>query len=113
MFSLGVDPVDLALSADHMDMHGNDLRVAHGAANAAIEGAAVGWVGTSAVALQGFLVDLETVTNELCGHVETLGQKFRIAYQEYVATDQDGADSLAASGGSTPAPSETDLGLCL
>jgi hypothetical protein len=91
---LKIDPIDLALSADHMDMHGNDLQVAHTSANAALKGAAAGWVGMSAAALQARMADLQAVTDELHGQISTIGEQFRIASGMYSATDSDCSDAL-------------------
>jgi hypothetical protein len=49
---LRVDPIDLRLSSDHMDMHHTEVSTAHVAANGDIEAAQAGWVGASAAALQ-------------------------------------------------------------
>lgn len=101
-----VDPVDLALSADHMDMHGRDLQVAHAAANAAIDSAGAGWVGTSALVLQARLAEMQAVTDDLCRHIETMGEHFRIASQRYSQSDASSADALAREMGPAirPAP---------
>lgn len=113
MSDLRVDPVDLALSADHMDMHGRDLHVSHASANAAIDSAAPGWVGTSAVALQARLAELQAVTDDLLVQITTMGEHFRIASQRYSQSDTSSADALAREMGTAarPAPLEvTDRG---
>lgn len=101
---LRVDAIDLALSADHMDMHGRDLQVSHAAANAAIDCAGAGWVGTSAVELQARLAEMQSVTDDLCQHIETMGERFRIASQRYTESDASSADALAREMGPTAAP---------
>lgn len=101
---LRVDPVDLALSADHMDMHGCDLRVSHAAANAAIDSAGAGWVGTSAAALQARLSELQAVTDDLCLQITTMGEHFRIASQRYSQSDSASADVLTREMGPAGQP---------
>ena len=61
---LRVDPIDLSMSSDHMDMHHGELLAAHTAANGTIEEAQTGWVGASAAALQSKLAEWQAVTAE-------------------------------------------------
>jgi uncharacterized protein YukE len=85
-----VDPIDLRMSSDHMDMHHSELLAAHGA----IEEAQVGWVGASAAALQTKLADWQAVTTELCGDIGAHGEAFRSAAAGYESTDTDSAEKL-------------------
>jgi WXG100 family type VII secretion target len=66
---LKVDPIDLHMSAAHMDVHHADLRAVHAAADGAIEGAQAGWVGASAAALQSKMAEWQATTTRLCGDI--------------------------------------------
>jgi WXG100 family type VII secretion target len=89
-----VDPIDLRMSSDHMDMHHAELLAAHSAANDAIEAAQAGWVGASAAALQTKLAEWQGVTMELCGDIAAHGEAFRSAAAGYESTDADRAEKL-------------------
>jgi WXG100 family type VII secretion target len=89
-----VDPIDLRMSSDHMDVHHGDLLAAHGAANDAIEEAQTGWVGASAAALQAKLAEWQSVTAELCTDVAAHSEAFRSAAAGYETTDTDSAEAL-------------------
>jgi WXG100 family type VII secretion target len=89
-----VDPIDLRMSSDHMDMHHGDLLTAHGAANGAIEESQAGWVGASAAALQAKIAEWQSVTAELCGDIAAHSEAFRSAAAGYETTDTDGAEAL-------------------
>jgi WXG100 family type VII secretion target len=89
-----VDPIDLRLSSDHMDMHHAELLGSHVAANGAIAEAQAGWVGASAAALQSKLVEWQAVTAELCGDIAAHGEAFRTAAAGYETTDTDSAEKL-------------------
>jgi WXG100 family type VII secretion target len=89
-----VDPIDLRMSSDHMDMHHFELLAAHTAANGAIEEAQAGWVGASAAALQTKLAEWQAVTTELCGDIAAHGEAFRSAAAGYESTDTDSAEKL-------------------
>ena len=89
-----VDPVDLRMSSDHLDMHHGELLAAHTAANGAIEEAQAGWVGASAAALQTKLAEWRAVTVELCGDIAVHGEAFRNAAAGYESTDANSAEKL-------------------
>jgi WXG100 family type VII secretion target len=91
---LKVDPVDLRMSSDHMDMHHGELLGAHTAANGAIEEAQAGWVGASAAALQSKLAEWQATTVELCGDIAAHGEAFRTAAAGYQTIDIDSAEKL-------------------
>ena len=91
---LRVDPVDLRMSSDHMEMHRADLLAAHTAANESIEGAQAGWVGTSAAALQAKFVEWREATTKLTGDVAAHGAAFRSAAEGYVTGDSESAKKL-------------------
>ena len=88
-----VDPVDLRMSSDHLDMHHSELLAAH-SANSAIEEARTGWVGASAAALQSKLAEWQAVTAEMCGDIAAHGEAFRTAAAGYQSIDDDGAEKL-------------------
>ncbi|MDO3398665.1 WXG100 family type VII secretion target [Mycolicibacterium neoaurum] len=92
--ALRVDPVDLRMSSDHMDMHHADLQAAHSAANADIDAAQAGWVGASAAALQARFAEWQNTTAELCGDIAAHGAAFRKSAEGYTTVDADGADKL-------------------
>lgn len=91
---LRVDPVDLHLSSNHMEMHHADLLAAHTAANESIEEAQAGWVGASAAALQAKFVEWQETTAKLTGDVAAHGAAFRSAAEGYVAGDTASAEKL-------------------
>ncbi|MGH3643216.1 MAG: WXG100 family type VII secretion target [Mycobacterium sp.] len=91
---LNVDPVDLHMSSDHMDMHHAELHAAHTSANEAIEGAQAGWVGASAAALQAKFVEWEAATANLTGDIAAHGAAFRAAANGYATGDSESAEKL-------------------
>jgi WXG100 family type VII secretion target len=91
---LEVDPIDLHLSSDHMDMHHAELRAAHGAADGVIEQAQRGWVGASAAALQSKMAEWQTTTARLCGDIASHGSAYRVAANAYAGNDSDAAKAL-------------------
>lgn len=91
---LKVDPIDLHLSSDHMDMHHADLRAAHAAADADMEAAQGSWIGASAAALQAKMAQWQDTTEQLCGDISVHGDAFRAAASSYTTTDADGAQAL-------------------
>ncbi|QNJ91192.1 WXG100 family type VII secretion target [Mycolicibacterium fluoranthenivorans] len=91
---LNVDPIDIRMSSDHMDMHHTDLQAAHSAANADIEASQSGWVGTSAAALQAKFTEWQAATAQLCGDVAAHGAAFRKAADGYTTVDAESAGKL-------------------
>lgn len=91
---VNVDPIDLRMSSDHMDMHHGDLLAAHGAANGAIEEAQTGWVGASAAALHAKMAEWQSVTVQLCADIAAHGEAFRSAAAGYETTDANSAEAL-------------------
>jgi len=89
-----VDPIDLRMSSDHMDMHHGDLLAAHGAANGAIEAAQARWVGASAAALPAKLAEWQSITTELCTDIAAHSESFRNAAAVYGSTDANSAENL-------------------
>jgi uncharacterized protein YukE len=103
---LRVDPTDLGLSANQVDVSADDLRTAHTAAQERVAGASAGWIGKSATALAAKAEHWEQESAshyaEMCRH----GAHFRSAAEKYVSTD-----STSASGLSTVAEKIGTLGL--
>ena len=89
-----VDPIDLRMSSDHMDMHHAELLAAHTAANGAIEEAQAGWVGASAAALQTKFAEWQEATARMTGDIAAHGEAFRTAAGEYEGIDTDSAEKL-------------------
>ncbi|WP_133176294.1 hypothetical protein [Mycobacteroides abscessus] len=94
---LKVDPIDLYISAGHMDMHQADLAAAHSGADALIEGAMGGLVGTSALALQEKLLEWQGVTKELCGTIGYHHVEFKQAGVAYENTDSDSKGNIESA----------------
>lgn len=90
---LKVDPIDLHMSAEHMDVHHADLRAVHAAADGAIEGAQAGWVGAS-TALQAKMTQWQATTTQLCGDIASHGAAYRSAANAYTANDGNSAEAL-------------------
>lgn len=94
--NLHVDPVDIHLSAGHVDVAADDLRTAHGTAYSNIADAHGSWVGTSAGALAAKAAEWETRS---AGHYETMvgyGSDLRSAAAVYVGTDSRSAAEVKA-----------------
>ena len=89
-----VEPIDLHMSSDHMDMHHAEFLATHTAANGAIEEAQAGWVGASAAALEAKFVEWEEATAEMTGDIAAHGEAFRAAAAGYADTDAHGARKL-------------------
>lgn len=91
---LKVDPIDLHLSSDHVDVYGAEFAAAHGAANGDIEAAQAGWVGASGAALQAKFAEWQettaTITTDLAAHAAA----FQNAAQAYATTDDTSAEQL-------------------
>ncbi|MEE6167935.1 MULTISPECIES: WXG100 family type VII secretion target [unclassified Mycolicibacterium] len=92
---LNVDPIELFMSSDHLDMRQSQHSYVHELANAALESAGGGWVGNSAAALQGKLSDLHQISahieNEL-GHHRDVFRKIGHAYSDI--DEQSAADLI-------------------
>ncbi|GLP76369.1 hypothetical protein TUM20983_34790 [Mycobacterium antarcticum] len=91
---LEVDPIDLRMSADHMDMHHADLTAAHTTADADIESAQAGWVGASGAALLAKLADWQQATGVMTADIASHGAAFQSAAAEYASVDETSADDL-------------------
>ena len=91
---LEVDPIDLRLSSDHMDMHRSELAAAHAAANGDIEAAQAGWIGASGAALQAKFAEWQEATTRMTTGIAAHGAAFQCAAEGYATVDEDGADHL-------------------
>jgi WXG100 family type VII secretion target len=91
---LKVDPIDLHMSSDHMEMHHSEMQAAHTSANGAIETAQTGWVGTSGTALQSKLTEWQAATTKLCGDIEAHGTAYRTAARLYAQNDTNSAEAI-------------------
>lgn len=92
---LRVDPIDLHMSCDHLDMHHAEFTQAHAAADGDIEAAQSGWIGSSAAALQAKFAEWQEVTTRLQADIEFHSASIRTAAKGYVATDTSGGQALA------------------
>jgi WXG100 family type VII secretion target len=91
---LKVDPIDLRMSSDHMDMHHCELQAAHSAAHGVIEAAHAGWVGASASALQSKMAEWQATITQLCGDIAAHGAAYRAAANGYTRNDTESATAL-------------------
>lgn len=97
---LRVDPTEVLIAADHVDVAADNLRADHGSAHSRIGAAQPGWIGSSAAALTASAAKWEEDStrhySELVGHVEAL----RSAASMYTGTDsqEKAAIDTAASG---------------
>lgn len=91
---LRVDPIDLHMSADHMNVHHADMRTAHADADGDIEAAQTGWVGASAAALQSKFAEWQSDTEKLCGAIAHHERAFRTAAHSYQGLDETKAQAI-------------------
>jgi WXG100 family type VII secretion target len=91
---LKVDPVDLHMSAAHMDVHHAEMQAAHAAADGAIAAAQAGWVGASAAALKAKFAEWQATTEMLRGDIAAHGAAYRNAANVYAANDGNSAEAL-------------------
>lgn len=91
---LRVDPIDLHMSSDHVDMHHAELATAHTAANSAIEAAQVGWVGASAALLQTRFAEWQATTTHLTTELAAHSAAYRTAANTYVHNDDHSAEAI-------------------
>lgn len=91
---LRVDPIDLRISANHMDVHHAELAASHMAANGEIEAAQIGWVGASGAALLGKFAEWQETTLALTSEIASHGAAFQATADDYVSTDQMNAEGI-------------------
>ena len=91
---LEVDPIDLRISANHMDVHHAELAAAHTAANSEIEAAQVGWVGASGAALMAKFAEWQEATFAITSEIASHGAAFQATADDYAATDQTNAEGI-------------------
>lgn len=92
--SLKVDPTHLFMSADHLDMREAEHTEAHRVANANVEAATSGWVGTSGASLQEKLTHLQSVTTHIRGELEHHRDAFRTVGNRYQTIDEGAAADI-------------------
>lgn len=95
---LSVVPADLHASADHLDMHQRDITEKHAAANADIEDAALGWVGSSGAALKALIPVLKAQTKGLTDDLADHSYGFRTIGHNYYNMDEDQAEYIMKYG---------------
>lgn len=91
---LKVDPIDLRLSSDHMDVFGAEFAAAHGMANGDIEVAQTGWVGASGAALQVKFAVWQEATASITTDITAHAAAFQNAAEAYATADDDSAEKL-------------------
>lgn len=91
---LRVNTDDLRMSADFMDMHGEDLRREHQTADTGIADSASEWVGTSAAALHAKLAEWQQVTAHAAGEFDYHNAAFKKVAVEFETMDDDAAACL-------------------
>jgi WXG100 family type VII secretion target len=95
---LRVDPIEVRMAADHVDVAAEGLRTDHGSAQERIGTASAGWIGTSGDALSKVAAKWEEDStkhyNDLIGHVEG----FKSAAANYVGTDNQEATEIENAG---------------
>jgi WXG100 family type VII secretion target len=95
---LRVDPIEVRMAANHVDVAADDLRSAHGSAHERMGAAQAGWIGSSAAALAATTAKWEEESaghyTELVGH----GEHFRSAAAQYVDTDSDEGSEIQSIG---------------
>ncbi|BBZ20836.1 hypothetical protein MGAD_51710 [Mycolicibacterium gadium] len=96
--NLEVDPVEVRMAADHVDVAADGLRSDHGVAQERIGTARAGWIGNSGDALAKVATKWEADTtrhyNELIAHVED----FKSAAASYVGTDNQQSTEIENAG---------------
>ena len=96
--NLEVDPVEVRMAADHVDVAADGLKTDHNAAQERIGTAQAGWIGTSGDALAKVATKWEHDStrhyNELVGHVEG----FKSAAARYVGTDNQASTDIENAG---------------
>jgi WXG100 family type VII secretion target len=95
---LRVDPLEVRMAANHVDVAADDLRSAHFSAHERMGTAQAGWVGSSAAALAATTAKWEEESAghyaELVGHVE----HFRSAAAQYMNTDSSEGSEIEGIG---------------
>lgn len=95
---LRVDPAEVRMAADHVDVAADGLRTDHGTAQERIGTASAGWIGTSGEALSKVAAKWEEDStrhyNELIAHVEG----FMSAAASYVGTDNQQSIEIGNAG---------------
>ncbi|AKS32796.1 hypothetical protein [Mycolicibacterium goodii] len=91
---LEVDFTGLFMSADHLDMYEAEHTRAHQAANADIEAASSGWVGSPGEAIKGTLSHLQAVASHISNELSHHRDSFRHIGTKCDTIDQDAAAEI-------------------
>jgi WXG100 family type VII secretion target len=86
---LRVDPADVRIGANFVDMHAGDLHEGHDAAHKRITAAQSGWIGASEAALSARMTELEEETAAHCRELHGHRDNLRTAADSYDTTDTD------------------------
>lgn len=93
-----VDPAEVRMAADHVDVAAEGMRTDHGSAQERIGTASAGWIGTSGEALAKLSTKWEEDSTrhytDLIGHVEG----FKSAAANYVGADNKAATEIDNAG---------------
>ncbi|MDT5066709.1 MAG: hypothetical protein QOK02_2864 [Mycobacterium sp.] len=101
-----VTPEDLHVSASTVDMHADDLRTKHGAADGRVEESMRGLPDGAASALGAKMTEWQATTGAIYGNMAGHSDSMRRGAAKYSQTDQTGADDIENVGDQIP-----DLGL--
>jgi uncharacterized protein YukE len=96
--SIRVSPSELLTSGALVEGHAADVEAGHGMADARIQGAQVGLVGLSAVAVEAKLVQWHAATQALCARLTGHAQAFRASGIGFGDTETRNAESVAQIG---------------
>lgn len=99
---------DLKVSASHVDMHADNLRLRHGTADGQLEAAQPGLPAGSAAALSGAVTKWQQDTTHQYTRMIDHSNGLRSGAASYAEVDDRSAENLGAAGTSVP---PLDLGL--
>jgi WXG100 family type VII secretion target len=88
---LRVDPADVRIGANFVDMHAGDLHEGHDAAHKRITAAQSGWIGASEAVLSARMTELEEETAAHCRELREHCDNLSTAADTYETTDTDAA----------------------
>jgi WXG100 family type VII secretion target len=94
--NLRVDPVDIHISAGHVDTTADDLRSEHGSAYTAMTEAHNWWVGSSAAALAEKTSEWESRTTRHYTTLVEYSNGLRSAAHEYTSTDTESGSHISS-----------------
>lgn len=94
MGSLHVDPVDLLMSSDRLDMLAHEHTQTNTTTNSVLAVSATRWIGTSAVALQRKLALLQKISSHIGNELEHNSRFFRRIGTDFERTDEHAAENI-------------------